>query len=214
VNLRRRSFLATAGAAALAPAFSQTPRDWSNKQPTRYPDPDVISLDPRFDKYKIGNAVIERHHVGARWAEGCAWNGQGRFLLWSDIPNNCQYRWLEEDGHVTTFRNPSEYSNGNTFDYEGRQISCQHGKRRVVRYEHDGSVTVIADSYQGKPLNSPNDAVVHPDGAIWFTENAGNKIGRMTTTGTVFPWASRLASRSFSCVGGPNTYSLFSRSSL
>jgi gluconolactonase len=177
VNLPRRSFLAATGAAALAPAFSQTTRDWTNKQPTRYPDPDVISLDPRFDKYKIGNAVIERHHIGARWAEGCAWNGQGRFLVWSDIPNNCQYRWLEEDGHVTTFRTPSENSNGNTFDYEGRQISCQHRRRRVVRYEHDGSVTVIADAFQGKPLNSPNDAVVHPDGAIWFTDPTYGILG-------------------------------------
>jgi len=130
----------------------------------------VISLDPRFDKYKIGNAVVEKLSTGTRWAEGPAWNGVGRYLLWSDIPNNRQMRWLEEDGHVSVYRENSGYSNGNTFDYEGRQISCQHAARKVVRYEHDGSVTVIADKWQGKPLNSPNDVVVHPDGGIWFTD--------------------------------------------
>ena len=130
----------------------------------------MISLDPRFDKYKIGNAVVEKLSTGTRWAEGPAWNGVGRYLLWSDIPNNRQMRWLEEDGHVSVYRENSGYSNGNTFDYEGRQISCQHAARKVVRYEHDGSVTVIADKWQGKPLNSPNDVVVHPDGGIWFTD--------------------------------------------
>jgi gluconolactonase len=105
------------------------------------------------------------------WAEGPAWNGVGKYLLWSDIPNNVQMRWLEEDGHVSTFRHPAGNSNGNTFDYQGRQISCEHGNRRVVRYEYDGSITVLADEFQGKPLNAPNDAVVHPeDGAIWFTD--------------------------------------------
>ena len=168
MNLPRRSFLAAA--AAFAPAAAQTTRDWSGRQPVRYPDPDVISLDPRFDKYKIGNAVVEKLSTGTRWAEGPAWNGVGRYLLWSDIPNNRQMRWLEEDGHVSVYRENSGYSNGNTFDYEGRELSCEHGGRRVVRYEHDGSVTVIADKWQGKPLNSPNDAVVHPDGGIWFTD--------------------------------------------
>ena len=171
----RRSFLATA--AALLPAAAQTPRDWSGKEPVRYPDPDVVSLDPSFDKYKITNTVIKRLHTGALWAEGCAWNGVGRFLVWSDIPNNRQFRWMEEDGHTSTFRNPSGYSNGNTFDYEGRQISCEHGNRRVVRYEYDGSVTVIADKFQGKPLNSPNDVIVHPDGGIWFTDPTYGILG-------------------------------------
>ena len=94
----------------------------------------------------------------------------GRYLVWSDIPNNVQMRWLEEDAHVSVFRNPSGYSNGNTFDYEGRQLSCEHGGRRVERYEHSGTVTVIADKFEGKRLNSPNDIVVHPDGGIWFTD--------------------------------------------
>jgi gluconolactonase len=104
------------------------------------------------------------------WAEGPAWNGVGRYLVWSDIPNNRQLRWIEEDNRVTEFRNPSGNSNGNTFDFQGRQISCEHGNRRVVRYEYDGTLTVIADRYEGQPLNSPNDAVVHPDGSIWFTD--------------------------------------------
>jgi gluconolactonase len=164
----RRSFLALAS--AVLPAAAQQQRDWSNQQPTRYPDPDVVSLDRSFDKYKVFNAVIYRHWVGAKWAEGTAWCAQGQYLVWSDIPNNRQMRLIEEDGHVTTFRNPSGYSNGNTFDYQGRQLSCEHAGRRVVRYENDGSVTVIADKYNGKQLNSPNDIVVHPDGGIWFTD--------------------------------------------
>ena len=118
----------------------------------------------------VGNTPIKRLHTGTLWAEGPAWNGVGRYLIWSDIPNNVQMRWIEEDGHVTVFRNPSGNSNGNTFDYEGRQLSCEHGGRRVVRYEPSGAVTVIADKYQGKRLNSPNDIVVHPDGGIWFTD--------------------------------------------
>src|SRR5215471_15870726 len=164
----RRNFLALA--ASTSALAQQSARDWTNRQPARYPDPDVVVLDPAFDKYKVFNAVIYRHYVGCKWAEGPAWNGQGQYLVWSDIPNNRQLRYIEEDGHVTTFRNPAGYSNGNTFDYEGRQLSCEHSGRRVVRYEHNGSVTVIADKYNGKLLNSPNDVVVHPDGSIWFTD--------------------------------------------
>jgi gluconolactonase len=168
VSIDRRSFLT---AAALAPAaLAQTPRDWSGREPVRYADPDVIALDKRFEKYRINNTTIQRLWTGALWAEGPAWNGAGRYLVWSDLPNNRQMRWLEEDGHVSAFRSPSEYSNGNTFDFEGRQVSCQHGPRRVVRFEPDGATTVIADKWQGKPLNSPNDLVVHPDGAVWFTD--------------------------------------------
>jgi gluconolactonase len=164
--LNRRSFLTTAALAA--PALAQ--RDWSGKNPTRYPDPDVVALDPRFAKIKVGNGSIERLHVGCRWAEGPAWNAVGRYLIWSDIPNDRQLRWVEDDGHVSTFRKPAQYSNGNTFDYEGRQLSCEHDTRRLVRYEHNGKVTVLADKWEGKPLNAPNDVVVHPDGSIWFTD--------------------------------------------
>lgn len=178
----RRAFLHAALAAPLVPAMAgaqQTPlpipppappRDWSGQAPVRYPDPDIVALDPRFRRYIIGNTPIRRLHTGTLWAEGPAWNGVGRYLLWSDIPNNVQLRWLEDDGRVTVFRSPSGNSNGNTFDHQGRQLSCEHGGRRVVRYEHSGAVTVIAERYQGKRLNSPNDAVVHPDGSIWFTD--------------------------------------------
>ncbi len=145
-------------------------RDYSSKNPLRYPDADIVSLDKRFDKYKIGNTPIRRLYTGGLWSEGPAWNGVGRYLMWSDIPNDVQMRWLEEDGHISTFRSPAGYSNGNTFDYQGRQLSCEHGNRRVVRYEHDGSVSVIADKWNGKPFNAPNDIVVHPDGAVWFTD--------------------------------------------
>ena len=175
-HMLRRSFLATAlGTAAAAqqqPAVSPkaTPRDWSGREPIHYPDPDIVALDPRFRKYIVTNTPIERLHTGTLWAEGPAWNGVGRYLVWSDIPNNVQMRWLEEDSHVTIFRQPSGYSNGNTFDYEGRELSCEHGGRRVVRYEYNGRVTVIADKFQGKRLNSPNDIVVHPDGSIWFSD--------------------------------------------
>ncbi len=136
------------------------------------PDPDIVTLDKRFKKYELGNTPIQRlyHSQEMLWAEGPAWNGVGRYLLWSDIPNNVQMRWLEEDGHVSVFRNPAGNSNGNTFDYQGRQISCEHGNRRVVRYEHNGKITVLADKFDGKPLNAPNDGVVHPNGDIWFTD--------------------------------------------
>jgi gluconolactonase len=164
----RRSFLALA---ATAPALAQqSTRDWTNRDPVRYPDPDMIAVEPAFSKYMMFNSVIYRHYVGAKWAEGPAWSAQGQYLVWSDIPNNRQLRFMEEDAHVSVFRNPAGYSNGNTFDFEGRQIACEHAGRRVARYEHDGTVTVIADKFNGKPLNSPNDVVVHPDGSIWFTD--------------------------------------------
>jgi gluconolactonase len=190
-GLRRRGFLATAaiGAAAIGSraAFAQQadmgpvappstvtspPRDFGpGGAPTTYFwDPDIIAVDPSFNGLAQPNAPIQRLWTGGLWCEGPAWNGQGRYLVWSDIPNNRQMRWIEDDGHVSVFRMPSNNSNGNTFDFQGRQISCEHLTRRVVRYELDGSVTVIADSWNGKRLNSPNDPVPHPDGSIWFTD--------------------------------------------
>src|SRR5438045_5387592 len=126
--LPRRTFL-TAAAGAVS-ALAQTKRDWVN--PAGYPDPDILVIDPRFNKYKIGNTPIQRLYTGCLWAEGPAWSAVGRFLLWSDIPNDVQLRRLEEDGHVSTFRHPAGNSNGNTFDYQGRQIACEHGNRRIV----------------------------------------------------------------------------------
>lgn len=169
--MNRRAFLASAfGGATALTAVRGAERDWSGKTPVRYPDPDIVVLDSRFGRYKLGNTPIQRLHTGTLWAEGPAWNGVGKYLVWSDIPNDAQYRRLEENGKVSVFRQPSGNSNGNTFDWRGRQISCEHGNRRVVRYEYDGSVTVLASEWQGKPLNAPNDAVAHPDGGIWFTD--------------------------------------------
>lgn len=171
-RVTRRTFLGWSVAAGSAAAFKLTgaERDWGGDDPIRYPDPDIVVLDSRFGAYKLGNTAIKRIHTGTLWAEGPAWNGVGRYLVWSDIPNNRQLRWIEDDGRVTQFRAPSGNSNGNTFDWKGRQLSCEHGNRRVVRYEYDGGVTVLADRWEGKPLNAPNDVVVDPDGGIWFTD--------------------------------------------
>ena len=150
---------------------STPPRDFSpDAPPVTYPDPDIITIDPSFNTLRVGNTPIQRLWTGGMWCEGPAWSGQGRYLVWSDIPNNRQLRWTEDDGRVTVFRQPSNNSNGNTFDHQGRQLSCEHSGRRVVRYEHDGSITVIAEAFQGKRLNSPNDVAAHPDGSYWFTD--------------------------------------------
>jgi gluconolactonase len=148
------------------------PRDFGpGGAPTTYFwDPDVLAVDPMFNGLAQPNAAIQRLWTGALWAEGPAWSAQGRYLVFSDIPNNRQLRWLEDTNQVSVFRMPSNNSNGNTFDFQGRQLSCEHLTRRVVRYENDGSVTVLADSFQGKRLNSPNDVVPHPDGSYWFTD--------------------------------------------
>jgi gluconolactonase len=173
-GIDRRGFLATATALAAVTGMGGNAfaRNFdAGAAPQRYPDPDIVVLDKRF-KSKLGNTPIQRLHTGTLWAEGPAWNGVGRYLLWSDIPNNEQLRYLEEDGHVARrFRYPANNSNGNTFDWQGRQIACEHGTGRVVRYEHSGKVTVLAESAGGTRLNAPNDAVVHPeDHAIWFTD--------------------------------------------
>lgn len=193
----RRQFLsAAATVAAGAMANHVLGRDYGkNAPPVRYPDPDIVVLDDRFKKYALGNTPIQRiyHSNEMLWAEGPAWNGVGRYLLWSDIPNDVQLRYMEDDGHISTrFRSPAGNSNGNTFDYQGRQISCQHGPRRVVRYEHSGRMTVLADSYNGKQFNAPNDAVVHPgDGAVWFTDpgygGLMNYEGNRSNTGSPQP---------------------------
>jgi gluconolactonase len=168
MNSNRRTFL-TSFAVSTA-ATTLLARDWTGQTPERYPDPDVIALDPAFEKLIQGNSPIRRLHTGMLWAEGPAWNGSGNYLVWSDIPNNAQMRYLPEDGHVSVMRNNANNSNGNTFDHQGRQISFEHATRRVVRYELDGKITVLADKFDGKPFNAPNDGAVHPDGSIWFTD--------------------------------------------
>lgn len=136
----------------------------------RYPDPAVKVLDPRFEKYRIVLASVERLATGCRWSEGPVWFGDGRYLLWSDIPNNRILKWEEETGAVSVFRRPSNNSNGNARDRQGRLITCEHDSRRVTRTEYDGSITVLIDRFEGKRLNSPNDVVVKSDGSIWFTD--------------------------------------------
>ena len=136
---------------------------------TRYPDARIEKLDARF-KQKIGNAAIERIATGFRWAEGPVYFADGGYFIWSDIPNNRMLRWLEDDGHVSVFRSPSNHANGNTRDGGGRLVTCEHGGRRVTRTELNGSITVLIDNVGGKRLNAPNDVIVHSDGGIWFTD--------------------------------------------
>ncbi len=154
----------------------QMDRDWVDGV-IRYPDPAIEVIEPAFGKYVLGSAAVERIYTGARWTEGPVWFGDGRTLLWSDIPNNRMLRWAEETGTVSVFRSPSNNSNGNTRDRQGRLITCEHDTRRVTRTEHDGRVTVLMDSFQGKRLNAPNDVVVHPDGHIWFTDPGYGILG-------------------------------------
>lgn len=174
--MNRRFFIrATATTIATLPALihaqkGQSSRDWSGSEPVSYPDPNVVAIDPSFKRYVPFNTPIQRLHTGTLWAEGPAWNSAGKYLVWSDIPSNHQLRWIKDDSRVSVFRNPSNYSNGNTFDRQGRQLSCEHGGRGVVRYEHDGTTSVIASHFDNKPLNSPNDVVVAADDSIWFTD--------------------------------------------
>jgi len=170
--MQRRAFMNLTAGAATALAF----KPWTlsaepdQKNLVIYPDPAVEVIDPRFEKYKVGNAAVERLYTGTRWAEGPVWCADGRYLLFSDIPNNRILRWLEDTGEVTVFRSPSNYSNGNYRDRQGRLLTCEHDTRRVTRTEADGTITVLIDRFQDKKLNAPNDLAVHSDGAIWFSD--------------------------------------------
>ncbi len=149
--------------------------DW---QPSaRYPDPAVVSIDPSFDRYRVAAAKIERIAHGFRWAEGPVWLGDSRMLVWSDVPGNTMYSWHEATGAVSPFRQPSNNGNGNTRDRQGRLITCEHLTRRVTRTEHDGRIVVLADWFEGKPLNSPNDVVVKSDSSVWFTDPSFGILG-------------------------------------
>jgi len=142
-----------------------------------YPDPAIEILDESFRPYRINSAAVERIATGCRWAEGPVWFGDHGCLIWSDIPNDRMLRWDERSGAVSVFRQPTGYANGNTRDRQGRLITCEHLGRRVVRTEPDGSLSVLADRFEGKRLNSPNDVVVKSDGSIWFTDPPFGLLG-------------------------------------
>lgn len=180
IEMNRRSFIGgTAAAAASVAAGSAVAGEFKNPAlfdrnsppPYRYPDTAWEIHDKSAGALRIGNTPLERYYVGSYWAEGCAWNAVGRYVVFSDIPKNRQMRFDEATNTVSLLRSPSNYSNGNTFDFEGRQISCEHQTAQLVRYERDGSKSVLAATFEGKQLNAPNDAIVHPgDGAIIFTD--------------------------------------------
>ena len=184
MTMTKRDMLAGTGAAAAAMTFTQSAFGrWEPSE--RYPDPSVQVLDPAFNKYRLGLAGVERIAHGTRWNEGPVYFGDGRYLLWSDIPNNRIMRWDEETGRVSVFRKPSNNANGNTRDRQGRLVTCEHDTRRLTRTEYDGTITVLADKFDGKPLNSPNDVVVKSDNSIWFTDPPfgilGNYEGHVAT---------------------------------
>jgi gluconolactonase len=157
----------------------------ADRRIVRFPDPAIEIVDEGFRSLVVGHEVVERLWTGGRWLEGPVWFGDGRYLLFSDIPNNRMLCWSEVTGEVTIFRQPSNNSNGNTRDHQGRLITCEHLTRRVTRTEHDGTITVVMDSYDGKPLSAPNDVVVHSDESVWFTDPAwgieGNYEGDKAT---------------------------------
>ncbi|WP_407175924.1 SMP-30/gluconolactonase/LRE family protein [Bradyrhizobium sp. STM 3562] len=194
-NLNRRTLLKGAATLATVSAMASeaSARDYGRSaEPERYPDPDVVVIDPKRFKAKVGNTAIKRLYTGCLWAEGPAWNAQGQYLVWSDIPANRQLRYLDDDGHISEqFHKPSNEANGSTFDFEGRQITAE--RTRLVRYEHNGSVTALAEQAGGKPLNGPNDMVVHPnDGSIWFTDPGYGALstyeGQRANTGSLQPY--------------------------
>ena len=169
MELTRRSLLAATAATAAAGAATRAFGDYLAQ---RYPDPAVEVVDPAFEKYRLALSAVERLGSGFRWAEGPVWFGDMRMLLFSDVSNNRIISWNEQTGETGVFRKPSNYANGNARDRQGRLLTCEHQTRRVTRTEYDGSITVILDRFEGKPLNSPNDIVCKSDGSIWFTDPA------------------------------------------
>ena len=143
----------------------------------RVPDAAVKEIDASFARYRLALAKVERLAGGTRWAEGPAWLGDARCLVWSDVPGDRMLRWDEETGAVSDFRKPSGYANGNTRDRQGRLVTCEHGGRRVSRTELDGRIVTLVDSFEGKRLNSPNDVVCKSDGSLWFTDPSFGILG-------------------------------------
>ena len=192
-SMNRRTFLAAGGALAASVTMPGFGAEWTPSE--RYPDPAIRVLDPSFAKYRIGLAKVEKIASGMRWVEGPVWFGDGRYLLWSDIPNNRMMKWDEETGAVSVFRKPANNSNGNTRDRQGRLVTCEHDARRVTRTEYDGSITVITSEFEGKPLNSPNDVVCKSDGSLWFTDppfgilgNYEGHIAKVELPTNVYRW--------------------------
>src|SRR5215471_1236728 len=176
----RRDMMAGACAAAAMTFAPEALASWEPSQ--RYPDPAIKALDPSFEKYRLALAGVERLATGCRFNEGPVYFGDARCLLWSDIPNNRIMRWDEETtGRISIFRQPSNHSNGNTRDRQGRLITCEHSGRRIPRTEYDGTIAVLIDRFDGKPLNGTNDVVVKSDDTIWFTDPpsgiSGNYLG-------------------------------------
>jgi gluconolactonase len=172
---RRNVLVSGAAGAATALMPKVTFGGWEPSE--RYPDPAIKILDPSFARYRVFDSSVERLYTGTRWSEGPVWFGDARCVLWSDIPNNRILRWDEETGRTSVFRRPSNYSNGNTRDRQGRLVTCEHDARRVTRTEYDGTITVLIDKFDGKPLNSPNDVVVKSDGSIWFSDPTFGILG-------------------------------------
>jgi gluconolactonase len=171
MNVSRRGVFAAAGAvAAFAVQQRASAQSFEFKPNQRYPDGSVEILDPSFAKYRAFSSTLEQLATGMRWAEGPVWFGDGRYLLVSDIPNNRIKRFDEATGAWGVFRQPANFANGNARDRQGRLLTCEHQGRRVTRTEYDGKITVLADNFNGKRLNSPNDIVCKSDGSIWFTD--------------------------------------------
>src|SRR5271163_1941621 len=171
-----------AGVDGARPEFlSQGDANMMDSVVVRYPDPSIKILDPRFSALVLGNAAVERIATGCRFNEGPVWFGDGRFLLWSDIPNDRIMKWEEETGAISVFRKPSNYANGNTRDRQGRLITCEHDTQHLTRTEYDGTITILAHTFDGKRLTGPNDVIVKSDNSIWFSDNGagtrGNYLG-------------------------------------
>jgi len=175
--MARRSFIVGSGVASVAAHWAP--------EIVRYPDPNIKTLDPRFTPLVLGNAAVEMIATGCRFTEGPVWFGDLRCLLWSDIPNDRMMKWEEETGTVSLFRKPSHYANGNTRDRQGRLITCEMDTQRLTRTEYDGTITVLAETFDGKKLTGPNDVLVKSDGSIWFSDNGagirGNYLGHKAT---------------------------------
>jgi len=175
--MARRSFIVGSGVASVA-------AHW-DPEIVRYPDPNIKTLDPRFTPLVLGNAAVEMIATGCRFTEGPVWFGDLRCLLWSDIPNDRMMKWEEETGTVSLFRKPSHYANGNTRDRQGRLITCEMDTQRLTLTEYDGTITVLAETFDGKKLTGPNDVLVKSDGSIWFSDNGagirGNYLGHKAT---------------------------------